>query len=280
LEISGKTKFVAIFGDPIEHTLSPAMHNAAFDELGMDARYVPFHVTPAGLGDAVRGLRSMGFVGANITVPHKERVMEFLDDVDPEASKIGAVNTVVNREGRLTGYNTDGRGFIMSLNEDAGFNPTSRRAFICGAGGAARGVAFALLNSGVRRVYLFDIDEERSDRLVADINSAFGRPAARPSPLDPAFIRATDLVINCTPLGMHEGDPLPMPEGSFRSGQVVYDVVYNPSETALLKTAKSNGAKAVNGLGMLLYQGVIAFEHWFGVLPPAALMKKTLTKRL
>jgi len=277
LDISGKTRFVAIFGDPIEHTLSPAMHNAAFDELGMDCRYVPFHVTPAGLGDAVRGLRSMGFAGANITVPHKERVMEFLDEVDPEASKVGAVNTVVNRDGVLKGYNTDGRGFIMSLHEDGGFDPKGRRVYICGAGGASRGVAFALINAGVRRVYLFDIDGERAGRLAADINTAFGRDAARTTPPDPAFIRASDLAVNCTPLGMHEGDPLPMSKDSFRSGQVVYDVVYNPTMTELLKTAKGAGATAVNGLGMLLYQGVIAFEHWFGVVPPAGVMRKALT---
>jgi len=276
MNISGKTKVVAIFGDPVEHTLSPAMHNAAFAKLGMDAVYVPFHVTPDRLGEAVRGLSAMGFAGANITVPHKERVMEFLDEVDPEASAIGAVNTVVNRDGRLTGYNTDGRGFIMSLREEAGFDPASKRVFVCGAGGAARGVGFALATAGARRIYLFDIDEPKLGRLVGDINSFLGREAARPSIMDPDFIRGSDLVVNTTPLGMREGDPLPMPKESFRPGQVFYDVVYNPAETATMKAAKAAGAKTVNGLGMLLYQGALAFEKWFGVAPPADVMKAAL----
>jgi len=280
MEISGRTRFVAIFGDPVEHTLSPAMHNTAFSELGMEYAYIAFHVTPGGLGEAVRAIRSLGFAGANITVPHKERVMEFLDDVDDEAARMGAVNTIVNDNGRLSGYNTDGRGFIMSLREDGGFDPASRRVFVCGAGGASRGVCFALASAGVRRIYLYDVDGPRMERLVMEANSAFGRDFVRPSILDPDFIRGADLVVNATPLGMRESDPLPMPEGSFRAGQVVYDVVYNPAETKTLKAARSAGAKGVNGLGMLLYQGVLAFEHWFGRTPPAESMKRALMDRL
>lgn len=279
MEISGKTRFVVIFGDPVEHTLSPAMHNAAFEELGMDCRYIPFHIAPGALGEAVRAIRALGIVGANITVPHKERVLEFLDQVDEEAARIGAVNTIVNDGGSLKGYNTDGRGFIMSLREDGGFEPAGKRVFVCGAGGAARGVCFALASAGARRIYLYDVDGPRMDRLVMEANSAFGRDVARPSALDPDFIRGADLVINATPLGMRESDPLPMPEGSFRVGQLVYDVVYNPAETKTLKAARSAGAKGVNGLGMLLYQGVLAFDHWFAVTPPAKSMRKALETR-
>jgi len=276
MNITGHTKVVAIFGDPVEHTKSPAMHNAAFADMGIDAVYVPFHVRPDALGAAVNGIRAMGFAGANITVPHKERVMEFLDFVDDEAKKMGAVNTVVNKDGRLTGYNTDGRGFIKSLKEDAGFDPKGRRVFLCGAGGAARGIGFALALAGARRIYLYDIDGPKLSRLVMDINSAVGREAARTSILDAEFIKAADLVVNATPLGMHEGDPLPVPAGAFRVGQVVYDAVYNPPMTATLKAAKAAGATPVNGLGMLLYQGVLAFEYWFGRTPPADVMKKAL----
>jgi len=276
MNISGHTKVVAIFGDPIEHTKSPGMHNSAFAEMGIDAVYVPFHVRPESLGPAVAGLRAMGFMGANITVPHKERVMEFLDEVDDEARKMGAVNTIVNRGGRLTGYNTDGRGFIRSLKEEAGFDPAMKRVFVCGAGGAGRGIGFALAFAGVKRLYFFDVDEPKRDKLVMDINSAAGREVARPSIMDPDFIRAGDLAVNASPLGMHEGDPLPMPAASFRPGQVVYDVVYNPAETVLLKAARSAGAKAVNGLGMLLYQGVLAYEIWTGRTPPAEIMRRAL----
>jgi len=280
MEISGRTKFVAIFGDPVEHTLSPAMHNAAFAELGMDNAYIPFHIEPGRLGEAVRALKALGIVGANITVPHKERVMEFLDEVDGEAARMGAVNTVVNNDGVLKGYNTDGRGFVMSLREDAGLDPASKRVFLCGAGGAARGICFALAGAGVRRIYLYDVDGPKLDRLVMDINSALGRQVARPSVMDPDFIRGAGLVVNATPLGMRGSDPLPMPEDSFRTGQVVYDIVYNPAETRTLKAARAAGATGVNGLGMLLYQGVLAFEHWFGVTPPADAMKRALTDRL
>jgi len=280
MNISGHTKVIAIFGDPIEHTLSPAMHNTAFGEMDLDYVYMPFHVKPDALGSAVQGIRALGIAGANITVPHKERVMEFLDEVDDEARKMGAVNTVVNKDGRLTGHNTDGRGFVRSLREDAGFDPASKRVFLCGAGGAARGVGFALAIAGVRRIYLFDVDGPKRDKLVMDINSAMGREVARPSIMDPDFIRGADLAVNATPLGMKESDPLPMPKGSFRPGQVVYDIVYNPAMTATLKEAGSAGAKAVNGLGMLLYQGVLAFEHWLGRTPPVESMRKALMDRL
>ncbi|MBI5191553.1 MAG: shikimate dehydrogenase [Nitrospirae bacterium] len=276
MKITGRTKLVAIFGDPVEHTKSPAMHNAAFEALDMDNAYVPFHIRPEGLGAAVNGLRALGFAGSNITVPHKERVMEFLDSVDPEAKKMGAVNTIVNRDGRLTGYNTDGRGFVMSLKLDAGFDPDKKRVFVCGAGGASRGIGTALAMAGARRVYFYDIDEARRDRLVMDVNSGAGREAARPSILDPDFIRGADLVVNATPLGMHESDPLPMPKESFRPGQVVYDIVYNPARTKTIEAAETAGARTANGLGMLLYQGVLAFEHWFAKTPPVDVMRAAL----
>lgn len=276
MTISGKTKFIVIFGDPVEHTLSPAMHNAAFAELGLDYAYIPFHVKPEDLSSAVRGIKAMGIAGANITVPHKERVLEFLDDVDDEAKRLGAVNTIVNRDGKLIGYNTDGRGFVRSLKEDAALDPALKKVYMCGSGGAARGIGFALAAAGVRRVYLYDVDIAKMDRLIADLNSGAGRDVARPSKPDPDFIRSCDLVVNATPLGMHKGDPAPMPPDSFRVGQVVYDIIYNPPQTETLRSAVYGGAKAVNGLGMLLYQGVIAFEHWLGVSPPVETMKKAL----
>ncbi len=276
MKISGHTKVIAIFGDPVEHTLSPAMHNAAFDALGMDCVYVPFHVRPNGLKGAVSGLRAMGFAGANITVPHKERVIEFLDEVDEEARLLGAVNTIVNRGGILTGYNTDGRGFVKSLKDDAKFDPKGKKAFICGAGGAARGIAFALVNAGSGPVFLYDVDGPKRDKLVLDLNTALKKDAARAEPLDADFIRSCALVINATPIGMHEGDPLPFPADSFKKGQMFYDVIYNPPKTAAMAAAEGAGARVLNGLGMLLHQGVIAFEHWFDVTPPAEAMREAL----
>ncbi len=280
MKISGHTKVIAIFGDPVEHTLSPAMHNAAFAARGMDCGYVPFHVRPNGLRGAVSGLRAMGFVGANITVPHKERVIEFLDEVDEEARLLGAVNTIVNRGGILTGYNTDGRGFVKSLKDDAKFDPKGKKVFVCGAGGAARGIAFALVNAGSGPVFLYDVDGPKRDKLVLDLNTALKKDAARAQSLDPDFIRSCSLVINATPLGMRGDDPLPMSANAFTKGQLFYDVIYNPPKTAAMAAAESSGARALNGLGMLLYQGVIAFEHWLGVLPPVEVMREALKKGL
>jgi shikimate dehydrogenase len=280
MKISGHTKVIAIFGDPVEHTLSPAMHNAAFAALGLDCVYVPFHVRPNGLKDAVLGLRAMGLKGANITVPHKERVVEFLDELDDEAKLLGAVNTIVNRDGVLKGFNTDGRGFVKSLKDDAKFDPKEKKVFICGSGGAARGIAFALIKAGAGTVSLYDVDGPKRDKLVQDLNTSLGKDAARAMPLDQDFIRSCELIVNATPLGMQGGDPLPIPAGAFGKGQFFCDIVYNPPKTAVMTAAEKAGAKVSNGLGMLLYQGVIAFEHWLGVLPPVEVMREALEKGL
>ncbi len=280
MKISGHTRVVAIFGDPVEHTLSPAMHNAAFGALGMDCVYAPFHVRSNGLKGAVSGLRAMGFAGANITVPHKEHVIEFLDEVDEEARLLGAVNTIVNKGGILTGYNTDGRGFVKSLKDDARFDPKGKKVFILGAGGAARGIAFALVNAGAGPVFLYDVDGPKRDKLVLDLNTALKKDAARAEPLDPDFISSCALVINATPLGMREGDPAPFPADSFKKGQMFCDIIYNPPKTAAMAAAEGAGARVLNGLGMLLHQGVIAFEHWFGVAPPVEVMRDALKQGL
>lgn len=280
MEISGRTKLICIFGDPVEHSLSPAMHNAAFKKMKLDYAYVAFHVKPRGLGKAVRALKALNFAGANITVPHKERVMQYLDEIDEDAQKLGAVNTIVNRDGRLIGYNTDGRGFVKSLNEEAGFDPAKKKVYMCGAGGAARGIGYALAKAGVGRLYLYDVDGPKLDRMTMDINNIAGRLFVRPAIMDPDFIRSCDLVINATPLGMKETDPLPLARECFRPGQVFYDIIYNPAKTKCVKVAEGAGAKAVNGLGMLLYQGVFAFEHWLGQTPPADVMRRALMDKL
>ncbi|HEY3347849.1 MAG TPA: shikimate dehydrogenase [Nitrospirota bacterium] len=280
MSINGKTKIIAIFGDPVEHTLSPAMHNAAFAATGIDCVYVPFHVRPDNLGDAVRGLKAMGFAGANITVPHKESVIKFLDGVDVEAGRLGAVNTIVNEGGALIGYNTDGRGFVRSLKEEGGLDPDGKRVFVCGAGGAARGIGFALSSAGAAEISFFDVDKAKLGRLVDDINGAFGRTVAVAAGLDPDYIKERGLVVNATPLGMHAGDPRPLPDGSFREGQIVYDIIYNPAVTVTMRQAEGAGARVQNGLGMLLYQGVLAFEHWMGVAAPVETMREALLKGL
>ena len=275
MNISGKTKVVAIFGDPIGHTLSPAMHNAAFAASGLDFIYVPFNVKPDSLGDAIKGIRAMGFAGANITVPHKEAVIKYLDAVDAEAKLVGAVNTIVNRGGVLSGYNTDGRGFVRAAAEGVGFEPSGKRVFICGAGGAARGVGFALAAAGAKEIIFSDIDAVRRDRLVADINAAYPGTAVSGG-ADAGTIRDADLAVNATPRGMKASDGSPMPDGSFRAGQAFADLVYNPPKTNAMDAAQAAGAKVMNGLGMLLWQGALAYELWTGAAPDMSAMKEAV----
>lgn len=279
--ISGKTKIYGIFGHPVEHTFSPGMHNAAFRKLGMDACYVPFSVHPSRLRDAVKAVLSLGLCGLNITVPHKEKVIARLDELSEEARLIGAVNTVEVREGRLVGHNTDGRGFIRSLREGAGFDPRGKNVLIAGAGGAARAVGFCLALAKAERIVFHDVDAGKAARLARDIRkktdvisdaiSSHGLSAAA---------RDAHCLINATPLGLKKGDPLPLGRELILPRHLICDLVYNPPETGLLRAAKDRGARRLPGIGMLLFQGVIAFEIWTGAQAPVAVMKNALARQI
>ncbi len=279
--ISGKTKIYGIFGYPVEHTFSPGMHNAGFKKLGMDACYVPFAIHPDRLGDAVKAILPLGLRGVNITVPHKERVIDFLDELSEEARLIGAVNTVEVREGRLIGHNTDGRGFIRSLKELARFNPKGKRFLIVGAGGAGRAVGFSLALSGAGRISFSDTDAKKVGVLVNEIRNKTGVDADSVSgEALGACAAEADCLINATPLGLKRSDVLSIPKEYIRKKHLVCDLVYNPSETRLLKAAKARGARGLKGLGMLLYQGVIAFEVWTGKKAPVQVMKGALSRQI
>lgn len=267
--VSGKTKIVGIFGDPISHTLSPAMHNAAFKAMNLDICYIPFRVSPDSLADAVRAVRSLNLLGVNITVPHKEKVIASLDAVDEEASFIGAVNTIVNRDSILTGYNTDGRGFMSSLMEE-GIDPRDKRILIIGTGGACRAISFYLCQHA-SRLFLFDIDRARAEKLAQDLSriretvTLLGRLEESGQP---------DIIVNATPLGLRPDDPLPIAPETLRPGMIACDLIYK--KTRFLQEAESRGLKTVNGAGMLLWQGVLAFELWTGRKPPVDLMREKL----
>ncbi len=269
MDVSGKTKIIGIFGYPIEHTLSPLMHNAAFKTLGLDFCYVPFKVSPEALQCAVQAIRSLNIHGVNITVPHKEKVIPLLDKVNEEASFIGAVNTVTNTDGILTGYNTDGRGFISSLLEE-GISIDGKNIVIIGAGGASRAIGY-YLSEKASTLSLLDVDRLKAGKLVSDLNQIRGnvsliediKNAAKP-----------DIIINATPLGLKPEDPLPFDPDLITSGMVICDLVYK--KTCLLKEAEHKGAKTINGSGMLLWQGVLAFELWTGVKPPVEIMRNML----
>ncbi len=281
-DITGRTRLVGIFGHPITHTLSPAMHNAAFAALGLDFVYLPFDVRPEALADAVAGIAALSLVGVNVTVPHKETVLSCLDTVTEAAGLIGAVNTIVNRDGRLTGYNTDAAGFLKAL-EDAAFDPAGKEAVILGAGGAAKAVGAALGMSSIRRITFINRTLGRAKELAAKVGGATGVsstavPWEEMEKSAVSVIRSADIVVQTTSIGMHPraSECPPVPADAFRQGQLVVDLVYNPAPTLFLKTAVAAGARTQDGVRMLLHQGAAAFELWTGRPAPLSMMESAL----
>lgn len=269
MDITGGTKVIGILGHPVAQTLSPAMHNAAFEHLRLDYRYLPFHVPPDCLKQAVEGLRALGIAGVNITVPHKEAVIPLLDEVSDEASFIGAVNTIVNKDRRLSGYNTDGRGFMLSLAEKD-IDAAGKKVLIVGAGGAARAVGYYLSEKSEKLV-IFNRGKDRLQRLVTDLSAirrnVFPAEAGeRPEEFD--------IIVNATSLGLRPEDPLPFDPSQLTGRNVVCDLIYK--KTPLLEAARRRDCATVDGLGMLLYQGVLAFELWTSRDAPVQVMKKAL----
>jgi shikimate dehydrogenase len=275
--ITGKTKICGIFGYPIEHSLSPLMHNAAFKELGLDYVYVPVKVAPEDLPAAIRAIRVLNLVGVNITIPHKEKVISLLDDLSPEAKSIGAVNTIVSCGGRLIGDNTDGKGFIKSLVEENKIKLAGKKVVLLGAGGAGRSIGVSLLKNNIQALYLHDVAEHRRNSLAVNLRSISPANKVKTIGQDelPHAIKEADILINATPIGMRSTDPSVVDPMLLTRKLFIYDIVYN-CETALLKAAKSKKIKCANGLGMLVNQGAISFELWTGKKAPIAVMRKAL----
>jgi shikimate dehydrogenase len=279
--ISGKTKIYGIFGHPVTHTFSPGMHNAAFASLGMDACYVPFDIKPENLETACKAILPLGLCGLNITVPHKERIVTYLDDLSAEARLILAVNTIEVKDGRLIGHNTDGRGFLRSLKKDAGFNPKGKKFLFVGSGGAARAVGFSLALAGAKKIVFYDLDAVKADTLASDIRNRVGVEAfSIVADSLASTMSDADCLINATPLGLKKTDILPIGKEHIQKKHLVCDFIYNPSETALLKVAKAKEARRLSGFGMLLYQGAIAFETWTAQKAPVPIMKRALARQM
>ncbi len=282
--ISGKTKVCGLIGDPVEHTMSPAMHNAAFKETGLDYVYVAFGVKSDGLGDAIKGMRALNMAGLNVTIPHKVNVIPFIDKLDPLAEKIGAVNTIVNDDGVLTGYNTDATGFLQPLLEK-GIEPEGKYIALVGAGGAARAVSFILAERGASLVIINRQEElDWAADLAERITQTFGKDVnameLTKGNLAGALEKA-DILVNATSVGMSPNDEeTPVPASLLKPGIIVYDVVYNPVKTKLLRDAEAAGAETISGIDMLVWQGILAFEKWTGVKPPFELMKAEAVKFL
>ena len=268
---------LGIIGYPIDHSISPLFQQAALDHAGIDASYRAWEVKPEEVGEFVAGLREPSVLGINVTVPHKEAVIPHLDEVDQWATTAGAVNTIVSREGRLSGHNTDGLGFLRALLEVQGFAPQGRRALILGAGGAARGVVLALVREGISHLTVANRTLSRAERLVQIAQDGGVRSLAIPlagGALDGEAASA-DLIVNCTTLGMTHGPDeqgTPLDWQQIPSTALVNDLVYNPLETPLLRAAAQAGAQVLGGIHMLVYQGAASFEMWTGQRAPVEVM--------
>jgi shikimate dehydrogenase len=269
MAIDQHTVLYGVVGWPIGHSLSPAMHNVAFAAAGINAVYLAFAARD--VGSAVAGVRALGIRGLSVTVPHKEAVVPHLDEIDDLAEKIGAVNTVVNREGRLVGYNTDALGALTAL--EAKISLVGKTCVIVGAGGAARAVGFAL-RERVGAISVANRSPDRGRDLATSLGCAF-------IPLEELDRVAVDLLIQTTPVGMapHE-DECPVPESALRAGMTVMDIIYNPLQTRLLAMAKSRGCVTVNGLSMFVHQGAAQFRLWTNLNPPVAAMTRAVLKAL
>ena len=279
---SGKTRVCGIIGDPIEHTMSPVMHNAAFKKFGLDYVYVPFRVRQEELGKAIEGMKALNIRGLNVTIPHKIAVIPFLDELDPLAKKIGAVNTIVNDNGVLTGYNTDATGFLQALLE-RGIEPKGKSVVILGAGGASRAISFILAERGSSLVILnrtLDKAKICADRISEIFQSEITALKLNRGNLAVALSEA-DILVNATSVGMSPDiNETPVASDLLKPGLVVFDIVYNPIETKLQREAEVAGATVISGLDMLVWQGALAFEKWTGREAPVDLMKEEAIKLL
>lgn len=272
-----------LIGFPVKHSYSAIVHNAAFKELELDAHYELFELRPEDLEQEFKKLVEQGVCGFNVTIPYKEKIIKFLDQIDQEAAFIGAVNTIKVAEDKSTkGFNTDGQGFITHLTQVLGVNPGGRRISILGAGGVARAVSIQLAKNKAKGILLFDIDRGKAEALTSKLVDNFPECDVRlVDEADDLLKARPDLLINATPVGMHRDDPLVFDPDLFHSKLLVYDLIYNPAQTLLLSEARRKGCAGVfNGLGMLLYQGVLAFKVWLDVQPPVEVMEEALRKVL
>jgi len=279
VEVLGNTRVLGVFGHPISHSLSPPMQNAALKAMGVDCIYVPFHVLPDQLAGAVKGIRSLSIAGVNVTIPHKERIIEYLDEISDYALQIRSVNTVINDDGRLRGDTTDGPGFLKSAEAQWG-RLDGCRALILGAGGSAKAVAFALARIGCK-LSVANRTAERAAELVEGLRTAFDGGEFGAVDLTTEALagqmRETDLLVNTTSVGMHpDVDGIPIDPELLHKGLMVYDLVYNPLTTRLVSEAESRGARAITGLKMLVYQGALSLEMWTGRPAPVDVMERAL----
>lgn len=270
-------KWFAVIGDPIKHSKSPEMHHFWYEDMGEDAAYVPIHVAPEQLAEAVQSMKLLGTSGWNVTIPHKETIIPYLDELDEQAKKMGAVNTVVRQaDGTLKGYNTDGLGFVRSLEEAIGSEQKAANVLVIGAGGAARGIAFALQASGYTNMTVANRTVEKASAIVSEMGAGDAISLQQAGEQLANF----DILVQTTSAGLNDAFSMPFPLTNLKEGAIVADIVYNPLITPFLQAAQQQGARIVTGVGMFVHQGAIAYEHWLQKTPNTNAMIARLTEQL
>ncbi|MFD0715039.1 shikimate dehydrogenase [Paenibacillus sp. GCM10027626] len=280
MTVDSHTVLYSVIGDPIRHSKSPIMMNRAFRECNINGVYTAFHIKGENLAAFVAGVRAMGIRGVNVTIPHKLAIMPLLDEIDESAQMIGAVNTIVNNDGRLTGYNTDGLGYVRSLKEEAEPDLRGKRILIIGSGGAARGIVYALTKEGAGSIVIANRTVERAKQLAQAFSGLLPIHAIAHSELKAACAEA-DIVINTTSVGMFPHvEETPVDARWLRQGAIASDLIYNPLTTKFLEEARENGCRIHGGLGMFIYQGAYAFEYWTGAPAPVKAMREVVLQAL
>ncbi|MDZ5470909.1 shikimate dehydrogenase (plasmid) [Bacillus sp. 31A1R] len=272
-------KLYAVIGDPIGHSMSPAMHNDLFQHYKIDAHYHALHVKSEQLEDAIKGLKAIGISGFNVTIPHKVKIISLLDRVDSLALSIGAVNTVVNEDGQLVGYNTDGSGYLTGIRNELS-SLEDKKVLIIGAGGAARAIYFSMADAGIKQIDLTNRTVNKALSLIHDCPYAVQSEALELNETEKQLIEY-DIVIQTTSIGMSpERDYIPLSLHNLKTNAFVSDIIYNPLETLFLQNAKEKGASIQNGISMFVHQGALAFQKWTGILPDLDRMKNIVLKQL
>lgn len=283
MQIDSRTRLVGVIGWPIEHSLSPLMQNAAIEALGLNWVYTASAVNPNAVAEAIAGARALGYVGLNVTIPHKQAALASMDELDPEAAAIGAINTIHFTDGGAVGYNTDAGGFTRTLAEDAGFDLGGKTMLQLGAGGAGHAMVAGAAAAGASRIIIHDVRLQAAADLAKHMAEHY--PGCRFESTGgmeglPDAAAAADLISNATPLGMKPADPMPIDEQCLESRHVVFDAIYRPYRTGLIQAAARKGARTVSGLGMLARQGCKSLSIWTGMQPDEQLMLRTLKEAL
>ena len=281
-KINSETRLYGVIGDRVEHSFSPLMHNAAFQFHGINSVYLTLQVKSHGLEDAIKGIKSMGILGVNVTIPHKISIMKYLDEIDSDAKNIGAVNTVINKNGRLIGYNTDGAGALEALKMGNG-NPAGKKVVLLGAGGAAGAISFSVAPV-VSRLVVLNRTRSEATYLVNAVKKRLNIEIVGEELTTSNLSREltdTEVLINTTSVGMFPKiEETLVDRNIIKSHMVVFDIIYNPPETRLLREATASGAKVINGINMLVNQGALSFKLWVGLKPPIDIMLEAIKREL